>query len=399
MKQDVLIFWIVIIANTVLTLLYWLFFRVYRKKTEGGFTTRCIVMLLCPFIGPAYFFLGWLWKKLFFHKPVDLVDVIFSKEREKILLKANEEGERDILPIEDAVVLSDTQSARKIMLEVLLHDVRKSLGSISLALNSEDSELSHYAASVLQSNLGKFRTSVQGIVENIDEVEEELRAAEENDGDIKTERGVEFLAELSLRGAGKAETAPNEDDDLEEGVTREKSDLVYADISSKLEQSRDYARHTDAAYEQGLRAFYGELEEEGPDLGAKLADMSNVAHKLIEEIWCVLEQKVLSEMESIQYTELMERIGLLIMKRDLLECGEMGNIAVAWMEIARYDRCLFWCDRLRLYYPEALETYSCRLKLYYTTGERDGFFETMKEMRNAGIVLDHEMMELVRVFM
>ena len=399
MRQDVLIFWIIIILNTILTICYWLFFRIFRKKTEGGFTARCIVMLLCPVIGPAYFFFGWLWKKLFFHKPVDLVDVIFSKEREKILLKANEEGERDILPIEDAVVLTDTQSARKIMLEVLLHDVRKSLGSISLALNSEDSELSHYAASVLQSNLGKFRSGVQEIVEGIDGVESELREAEENDGDIKTERGAEFLKELADRTAEGDDDAPPADNDLEAGTIREKNDLVYADISSKLEQSQDYARHTDAAYEQGMRAFYGDVEEDAPDLNKKLLDMSDTAHNLIDEVWCVLDQKVLSEMESIRYTELIERIGLLIMKRDLLESDEMDKIAEAWLALGRYDKCLFWCEKLREYHPDALETYSCRLKLCYTTGDRDGFFAAMQDMKSAGIVLDHEMMELVRVFM
>ena len=47
-------------------------------------------MLLFPVIGLAYFAVGWVLRKLFFHKPVDLTDVIFSKEREKSLLKADE---------------------------------------------------------------------------------------------------------------------------------------------------------------------------------------------------------------------------------------------------------------------------------------------------------------------
>ena len=398
MRQDVMIFWGIIILNTVLTVCYWLIFRIFRKKTEGGFTARCIVMLLCPVIGAAYFLFGWLWKKLFFHKPVDLVDVIFSKEREKILLKANEEGERNILPIEDAVVLTDTENARKIMLEVLLHDVRKSLGSISLALNSEDSELSHYAASVLQSNLGKFRSSVQELVENVDGTESELCEAEENDGDIKTERGAEFAKQLAKSGSENDAGTQETEDDAEEGSARKESNLVYADISDKLEESLDYARHTDAAYEQGMRAFYGETDE-AQNLKDKLNEMTEVAHGLIEEVWCVLDQKVLSEMESIQYTELIERIGLLIMKRDLLDAEEMSKIADSWLRLDRYDKCLFWCEKLRECHPEDLEAYSCRLKLYYASGERESFFETMKEMKNAGIALDHEMMELVRVFM
>ena len=396
--SDVKIFWIIIAANTVLTLCFWLFFRIFRKGTEAGFTTRCIVMFLCPVVGPAYFFLGWIWKKLFFHKPVDLVDVIFSKEREKILLKANEEGERNILPIEDAVVITDTQNARNIMLEVLWHDVRKSLGSISLALNSEDSEISPYAASVLQSNIGEFRTGVRELVADIDGVEAELRAAEAADGELKTAQGAEFAKTFVNAGTGEQPGDLPDESGYEEGAAREDNDLVYADISSKLEESQDYARHNDAAYEQGLRAFYGDPKEEGPTLAQKLDQMAEASHELIDTVYCVLKQNVLSEMESIRYTELIDRIGLLLMKRDVLESQEMALIAAAWLALERYDRCLFWCDQLSAVYPETLEAYSCRIKLCFTTGDREGFFAAMNEMKSAGVELDHDMMELVRVF-
>ena len=46
------------------------------------------------------------------------------------------------------------------MLNVLRGDVSQSLAAISLALNSADSETSHYAATALRDELGRFRDTV-----------------------------------------------------------------------------------------------------------------------------------------------------------------------------------------------------------------------------------------------
>lgn len=47
------------------------------------------------------------------------------------------------------------------MLNVIRGDYQNSLSSINLALNSEDSETAHYAASILQDVLNNFRSQVQ----------------------------------------------------------------------------------------------------------------------------------------------------------------------------------------------------------------------------------------------
>lgn len=47
------------------------------------------------------------------------------------------------------------------MMNVIRGDYRKYLSSISLALNNEDTETAHYAASILQDVLGEFRENVQ----------------------------------------------------------------------------------------------------------------------------------------------------------------------------------------------------------------------------------------------
>ena len=61
------------------------------------------------------------------------------------------------MPIEEAISISDQEKKRENMLNVLLGETDNSLASISVALDSDDSEVAHYAASFLQSKMDKFR--------------------------------------------------------------------------------------------------------------------------------------------------------------------------------------------------------------------------------------------------
>ena len=57
---------------------------------------RLAVMVLCPVIGPLFFACSQLVYRTIFRQEVDLEDVIFSKERIKTHLKADEERERNM---------------------------------------------------------------------------------------------------------------------------------------------------------------------------------------------------------------------------------------------------------------------------------------------------------------
>ena len=53
------------------------------------------------------------------------------------------------------------------MMNILRKDTSQSLGSISYALNSEDTETSHYAATALRDELGDFRSNVLKLYKNV----------------------------------------------------------------------------------------------------------------------------------------------------------------------------------------------------------------------------------------
>lgn len=122
---------------------------------------RFLSMVLCPVVGPLFFFVGHVCYMLLFWKEANLADVIFSKDRARTHMKADEDRERNIIPLEEAILVNEKKDLRMVMMNVVREDFSSNLSAITLALDSGDSEAAHYAASVLSDELNHFRTRVQ----------------------------------------------------------------------------------------------------------------------------------------------------------------------------------------------------------------------------------------------
>lgn len=133
----------------------------WKILSRTGYFFKALVMLLCPVVGVVFFLTTLLMYVLFFRTKADLTDVIFGKEKVVARRKADEENERNRVPIEEALAVADKENLRALVMDVVKGDVKKSLATISLALNSEDTETSHYAASVLRDALNDFRQKSQ----------------------------------------------------------------------------------------------------------------------------------------------------------------------------------------------------------------------------------------------
>lgn len=133
----------------------------WKMLSRTGYLFKALVMFLCPVVGVLFFATTQLMYILFFRTKADLTDVIFGKEKVVARRKADEESERNRVPIEEALAVADKESLRSLVMDVVKGDVKKSLATISLALNSEDTETSHYAASVLRDALNDFRQKSQ----------------------------------------------------------------------------------------------------------------------------------------------------------------------------------------------------------------------------------------------
>lgn len=272
-----------------------------KRRLKKSHIFILIVMLICPVVGPLFFLPACLWYKLFFSEPVDLDDVIFSKERVKASVRAEEEQERNMVSLEEAIEVTNESDLRNLMMNIVKGDIRKSLASISLALNSEDTETAHYAASVLQDALNDFRMTV----------EKQKKLIEEG-------------------GADKT---------------------AYADM-------------------------------------------------LLNYMNDVLKQKVFTDMEQKSYVAEMDYVGEVLYAEapDAMSIEQMEALILRLLEIENFIDCEKWCERAKEKYPNTLAAYTCRLKLYFSSGQREKFFETIEELKHSPVVVDRETLELIRVF-
>lgn len=303
---------ILLLLNTVSAVIYLLYGR-YRcahrtEETERGdapnmtlYVMNTVFWVLCPVVAPLFLLCGELLNRLLFRQSVDLEDVIFSKERVKTFARADEEREKNMVPLEEAIAVSDAESLRALMLNVIRGDIGQSLAAIALALNSEDTETAHYAASVLRDELNDFRSNVQRLV-------------------------------LAIK---------REDDNFE-------------------------------GYVDALLPYMNE----------------------------VLVQKVFTEMEQKSFVLMMDEVCELVYNKEkLLLVGRYYEwVSLRLLEIREFKLTEKWCLRSMEEYPERLSSYTCQMKLYFTTQEKDKFFQVMQQLKRSDITIDQETLELIRIF-
>lgn len=305
------VFVLILILNLIITVVYLIFCHIKERRFSPGIWMKAGVMLACPVIGPLFLLLAWLFYRLFMGQAMDLEDVIFNKERKEVFLRPDEEVERNLVSVEEALAVTDTKNLRQLIMNILRGDYRESLSSIALALNSEDSETSHYAASVLQDVLNDFRLN------------------------------VEKKYQKCIQGAQAAE-------ELEE-----KEICVRACI--------DLIEYMNPVLEQKI---FTDIEQKS---------MVQKMNDICEQAWNLDREKISSA------------------------CFEM--ISMRLLELKEYVPCEIWCDRARSQYPETLASYTCQLKLYFSSGQREKFFYTMDLLKQSDIMIDNETLELIRTFL
>ena len=158
--QSILIITLIVISG-IIAVIYFIANYCLGLNRRNSTLIKTLIMILCPVVGVLFFSLSYIWYKAFMSSPVDLEDVIFGKDHPKFETTAEEEKERNMIPLEEAIAITEKQDLRKLMMNVVSSDINHSLASITLALNSGDTETAHYAASVLQDALNDFRTVVE----------------------------------------------------------------------------------------------------------------------------------------------------------------------------------------------------------------------------------------------
>lgn len=201
MTREESIFLWAFILNALIAVLYLLYgCFVHMKRREGAkrrtyYVLRSICMILCPVIGALYFGITGFLRKVFFHRQEDIGDIEFSKERVRQLTSANVEEERNLLPIQEALLVSTPEELRKLVLTVLKKDDLSWLHTAALAARSEDSETAHYAGSMLNKELNTFRSNVKAQEKELYDAEkdEQQNITEQHDRAVQLVKDTNFI--------------------------------------------------------------------------------------------------------------------------------------------------------------------------------------------------------------
>ena len=174
-------FVITLMLNLLVAVVYLIVQCLRQKAMRRSCFLKALIMVVCPVVGPLCFFVAYLvW--ILSRQSADLEDVIFSKERVTTYKVPEEHKEINVVSMEDALAVSDRENLRNLMMNVVCDDDGDSLTVISKGLRAEDSETSHYAASVLQEKLGVYRRHVKTAfmqILNVEDSEERtIKAAE-----------------------------------------------------------------------------------------------------------------------------------------------------------------------------------------------------------------------------
>ena len=121
---------------------------------------------------------------------------------------------------------------------------------------------------------------------------------------------------------------------------------------------------------------------------------------LVEYMNQVLGQRVLTGLEQERYVNLMEEVCEILFQEgpERMKSSHYEAVSLRLLDLKDYERCEKWCMRAAAQYPNTLATYSCFLKLYFSSGQREKFFETIGELKRSSVVIDRETLELIRVF-
>lgn len=305
MTRAGIVFLIVVIINCLIAAVYLLWYLVFKRDQDNRkqYIMHTVIMVLCPVIGPLFFLCGFLKYHFLRFGDRDLSDVEFSKSRHNPRLKADEERERNIVPVEEAILISDKEKKRKNMLNVLLGETDEALSSIAMALNSDDSEVAHYAASFLQSKLDVFRENVR--------------------------RAMQIIQEKESR---------------EEPCTEDILALI----------------------------------------------------RYMEQL---LKQKVLTQLEQTDYVGQMEGLCQKVydMAKDQIDPICYSGICRLLIDLKAYDRAEVWEERFAAQYPDQLQAYKLRMRLYFEMEEKDKFFETLDQLKSSNVVIDNQTLKLIRM--
>ena len=101
------LFIILLVLNLLVVVVYLIWNHLRRKEKSLSTWMKAGMMLLCPVVGPTFVFVAFWFSRFFMRMPMDLSDVVFSKERVETFIRPDEETEKNMVSLEEALEVTD----------------------------------------------------------------------------------------------------------------------------------------------------------------------------------------------------------------------------------------------------------------------------------------------------
>lgn len=141
---------LILLINLIIVVAY-LIAHLSRKRRKKG-ALLSLFMLSMPIVGPMYLLSAELLQALqkpFGDRDVDMKELSFDQSRIRQITAADEEKDRNVVPVEEALIISDRSDKRETFLQMIKEDDVESLHVVRTAVEDRDPEIAHYAASYL----------------------------------------------------------------------------------------------------------------------------------------------------------------------------------------------------------------------------------------------------------
>lgn len=111
-------------------------------------------------------------------KPVELEPLTLGDDILWVTLKSFHEN-KDIVPLEEAILINDVKLRRRFMLETLYTDPLKYLDILNIAKYNDDVETSHYATTTISKAQKDFQLSIQKLAVSVENNPEDMNVLDE----------------------------------------------------------------------------------------------------------------------------------------------------------------------------------------------------------------------------
>ncbi|WP_144511971.1 hypothetical protein [Bacillus sp. FJAT-22090] len=173
------------------------------NKSRKEWLLKMTIVTFLPVIGWA---LPIVTANKFIKNKGELFGSYISQQDEDISLeilaiqeKIDKEKELDIVPIEDALVVSNYSNRRKVMIDVLKEDTLQYMDVLKTAVLNEDTETSHYAVTAVMEIKRKLSISMQELSVKFDQQSDDVHVGYAYAQVLKEYMGSGFLDKQTIR--------------------------------------------------------------------------------------------------------------------------------------------------------------------------------------------------------